>query len=128
MTVSRRFALAALPTAGLLAPLRAARADDCKVMQSVPAASAVINGRSSEFFIRFDRPVDHVRSTLAITRDGKLVESLHPRLESSPEVLFARAPTLPAGSYKLHWAVHTLAGDTDMVQGDIPFSVADKDK
>ena len=97
-------------------------------MQSVPAASAVINGRSSEFFIRFDRPVDHVRSTLAITRDGKLVESLHPRLESSPEVLFARAPTLPAGSYKLHWAVHTLAGDTDMVQGDIPFSVADKDK
>jgi len=128
MIVSRRFALAALPSAGLLWPLRAARADDCKVMQSVPAASAVIDGRSSEFFVRFDRPVDHIRSTLAITRDGRLVENLHPRLESSPEVLFARVPTLPAGSYKLHWAVRTLPGGTEMVQGDIPFSVADKDK
>jgi methionine-rich copper-binding protein CopC len=101
----------------------AAWADDVRVVQSAPAASAVIEGRSSEFFVRFDRPVDHIRSTLAITRDGKLVESLHPRLESAPEVLYARAPTLPAGSYSLHWAVRTLAGE-DMIQGDIPFTVS----
>jgi hypothetical protein len=30
--------------------------------------------RGSEFLVRFDRPVGHVHSTLAITRDGKLVE------------------------------------------------------
>jgi hypothetical protein len=48
--------------------------------------------------VRFDRPVDHIHSTLDILRDGKLVERLQPRLKSAPEVLFARAPTLPAGS------------------------------
>jgi methionine-rich copper-binding protein CopC len=99
-----------------------AQADECNVMESSPAASAVIQGRSSEFFVRFDRPVDHVHSTLDITRDGTLVERLTPRLDSAPEVLFARAPTLPEGSYKLHWAVRTLAGK-EVVQGDIPFSV-----
>jgi hypothetical protein len=85
----------------------------------------VIGGRSSEFFVRFDRPVDHVPSTLAITRDDKLVERLAPRLESAPEVLFARAPALPAGNYKLHWSVRTMAG-VDTMQGDIPFTVKDQ--
>jgi methionine-rich copper-binding protein CopC len=99
-----------------------ARAEDLHVMESAPAASAVIDGRSSEFFVRFDRPVDHIRSLLAITRDGKVIETLHPRLGSAPEVLFARAPTLPAGDYKLHWSVKTMT-DVTVVQGDIPFSV-----
>jgi methionine-rich copper-binding protein CopC len=101
-----------------------AHADEYRVMESQPAASAVIQGRSSEFFVRFDRPVDHVRSTLTITQDGKLVERLQPRLESAPEVLFARASTLPAGDYKLHWTVRTLAG-REVVEGDIPFTVKD---
>jgi hypothetical protein len=56
-------------------------------------------------------------------QDGKLVERLVPRLESAPEVLFARAPTLVPGSYNLHWAVRTVAGK-ETIQGDIPFSVA----
>ena len=74
--------------------------------------------------MRFDRPVDHVRSTLAISRGGRVVERLHPRLESAPDVLFARAPTLTAGDYKLHWTVRTLAGK-NVVEGDIPFTVKD---
>jgi methionine-rich copper-binding protein CopC len=122
MTGRRRLVSLAGASAAMMAIAGRARADECNVMESHPAASAVIQGRSSEFFVRFDRPVDHVRSTLEITRDGKLVERLTPRLDSSPEVLFARAPTLPEGGYKLHWAVHTLAGK-DVVQGDIPFSV-----
>ena len=116
--------LAALAGAAALAAPRGAHADEARVLESQPAASAVIQGRSSEFFVRFDRPVDHVRSTLAITRDGRLVERLQPRLESAPEVLFARAPTLPAGDYKLHWTVRTLAG-REVVEGDIPFTVKD---
>jgi len=32
--------------------------------------------------------------------------------------LFARAPTLPAGAYKLHWSVRTMTG-ADATQGDI---------
>lgn len=100
----------------------AAWAQAVRVVDSTPAASAVIEGRSSEFFVRFDRPVDHIHSTLVITRDGQLVERLHPRLESAPEVLFARAPTLTPGTYKLHWAVRTMT-DAEVIQGDIPFTV-----
>ena len=95
------------------------------MMDSSPAANAVIAGHSSEFFVRFDRPIDHVHSTLDIMRDGKSVERLHPRLESAPEVLFARAPTLPAGDYKLHWSVRTMTG-VDATQGDIAFTVKDQ--
>jgi methionine-rich copper-binding protein CopC len=122
---SRRQAISLVAASAVVAAMpERARADECRVMESHPAASAVIQGRSSEFFVRFDRPVDHIRSTLEITHDGKLVERLTPRLESAPEVLFARAPTLPEGSYKLHWAVRTIAG-TEVVQGDVPFSVKD---
>ena len=101
-----------------------AQAASTRVLESTPAASAVISGRTSAFSVRFDRPVDHVRSTLTIMRDGELVERLEPRLDSAPEVLFARAPTLPEGNYTLHWEVRTLAG-SEVDKGDIPFSVKD---
>jgi methionine-rich copper-binding protein CopC len=123
--MSRCLAIIALSCMSMLHTLLPAWADEVHVVESTPAASAVIGGRSSEFLVRFDRPVDHVHSTLAITRDGKLVERLQPRLESAPEVLFARAPTMPAGDYKLHWSVRTMAG-VDVIQGDIPFTVKDQ--
>ena len=125
--MSRRLALVALSSALSSISMAGAPAwaDDVRVMESAPAASAVMEGRSSEFFVRFDRPVDHIHSTLDIMRDGKSVERLHPRLESAPEVLFARAPTLPAGDYKLHWSVRTMTG-ADATQGDIPFTVKDQ--
>jgi len=91
-------------------------------MESTPAASAVIDGRSTEFFVRFDRPVDHVHSLLTVVRGSNVVETLHPRLESAPEVLYARTSTLPAGDYKLHWSVRTMTG-VNVIQGDIPFAV-----
>jgi methionine-rich copper-binding protein CopC len=123
--MSRRVAIVVLSSSGMLGTLAPAWAQEVHVMQSTPAARAVIAGRSSEFFVRFDRPIDHVHSTLAIVRDGKLVEQLHPRLESAPEVLFARAPTLPAGDYMLHWAVRAMT-KVDLIQGDIPFTVKDQ--
>src|SRR5882672_10266412 len=121
--MSRRLTLVGLSSAfwsiGMVGAAAPARAQDVRVMESAPAANAVIGGRSSEFFVRFDRAVDHIRSTLDITRDGKLVERLHPRLESAPEVVFARAPALPAGNYKLHWSVRTMTTGA-ATQGDIP--------
>jgi methionine-rich copper-binding protein CopC len=127
--ISRRLALVGLSSAfsslGMLGATPPAWAQDVRVMESAPAASAVIARRSSEFFVRFDRPVDHVRSTLDIMSDGKLVERLKPRLESAPTVLFARAPTLPAGNYTLHWSVRTMAG-VEAIEGDIPFTVKDQ--
>jgi hypothetical protein len=89
----------------------------------MPKAGEVIDGRTVGYFVRFDRPVDHVHSTLSITRDGKLVETLAPRADSAPEVLFARAPSLPPGDYTLHWQVKTMSG-VDTVEGDIPFRMA----
>ena len=127
---SRRFVVAGFLSLGSLgvalgvAPgaWAQAGAQDVRVMESAPKASAVIAGRSSEFFVRFDRPVDHIHSQLAITRNGQLVEQLTPRLESAPEVLFARAPTLPAGDYDLQWRVKTMTG-VAVIQGNIPFTV-----
>ena len=66
---------------------------------STPAANAHIGRKSSAFFVRFDRPVDHRKSTLVIKQGDKVIERLHPRLELAPEVLFAAAPTLPPGDY-----------------------------
>ena len=100
----------------------AARAQDVLVLDSAPKAKAVIGEPSSSFFVRFDRPIDHIHSRLSIWRNGQLVEHLQPRLESSPEVLFARAPTLPPGEYMLHWAVRTMQ-DVKVIEGNIPFTV-----
>jgi methionine-rich copper-binding protein CopC len=121
-TISRHFFIAGLFSLSVLGAAPEASAQDVRVMDSAPKASAEIEGRSSEFFVRFDRPIDHIHSQLAITRNGQLVEKLVPRLESAPEVLYARAPTLPAGSYDLNWRVKTMTG-VDVIQGNIPFSV-----
>ena len=123
--ILRRLAIFALSSMPVLDTMTPAWAEEVRVMASTPAASAVMAGRSSQFLVRFDQPVDHVHSTLAIMRDGKLVERLQPRLESAPDVLFARAPTLPAGDYNLHWSVRTMAG-VDAIEGDIPFTVKDE--
>lgn len=121
----RRAALAAmLAVAGGVSSARA-QAADVRVVESAPKAHARIGRRSSAFFVRFDRPVDHRKSTLVIKQGDKVIERLHPRLESAPEVLFAEAPTLPPGDYTLHWAVITLQGEKT-VSGDIPFQVSDQ--
>jgi methionine-rich copper-binding protein CopC len=124
LMLRRRSALFVLSGAAVMVARAPAWADECHVMDSMPAASAVIGRRSSEFFVHFDRPVDHRHSTLDIERDGTVVERLQPRLNSAPDVLFARAPTLDAGQYQLHWAVRTLAG-SEVTHGLIPFSVKD---
>jgi methionine-rich copper-binding protein CopC len=102
--------------------LTGARAQDIRVLWSAPEASAWIDGRTSEFCVRFNVPIDHVHSMLFIMREETVVETLHPRLESAPEVLFARAPTLSPGDYVLRWSVRSMTG-VDLTRGDIPFAV-----
>lgn len=123
--MKRRYAIAALMMAPVASAARAQQTqDEVRVVESTPAAHARIGPKSSAFFVRFDRPVDHIKSTLVIKQGDKVIERLHPRLESAPEVLFAAAPTLPPGSYMLHWAVITLQG-IKAISGDIPFQVSD---
>jgi methionine-rich copper-binding protein CopC len=110
--------------AGLFAMTFAASAwaQDVQVVDSAPKAQAVIGEPGSSFFVRFDRPIDHIHSSLSIWRDGRLVEHLQPRLQSEPNVLYARAPTLRPGEYLLRWTVRTMEG-VKVVQGDIPFAI-----
>lgn len=122
MTLRRFFVgflvlLAVLPAADALA--QAAR-----MMESTPTANATIDGKSTAFSVRFDRPVDHIRSVLIIKRDGKVVETLQPRLQSAPQVLFARTSTLPPGKYQLYWQVRTMT-DVETTEGEIPFTVSE---
>jgi methionine-rich copper-binding protein CopC len=123
----RRLTIAALLMTGLSVPTAYAQTatDDVKVTESEPKANAHIGRRSSAFFVRFDRPVDHIKSTLVIKQGDTVIERLHPRLESSPQVLFAAAPTLPPGNYMLHWTVVTIQG-TKAISGDIPFQVTNQ--
>jgi hypothetical protein len=120
--MTRRQSLLAGAAAGFLGASGAAMAQDVRVLDSAPKANAVIGPRSSGFYVRFSRPVDHEDSRLAIKQDGRIIEVLHPRLESAPDVLFARAPTLPPGSYKLYW----LVGGSPQFNGEIPFTVGNE--
>jgi len=115
----RRLALVGLYAMAFSA---SATAQDVQVMDSAPKAQAVIGEPGSSFFVRFDRPIDHIHSNLSIWRDSRLVEQLQPRLQSSPDVLFARAPTLPPGQYMLRWSVRTMEG-VKVIEGDIPFTI-----
>jgi methionine-rich copper-binding protein CopC len=92
------------------------------VVTSAPAADVVMHGRNMQYLVRFDGPVDHIHSRLEILRDGQVVERLHPRLDSAPEVLFASAPAPALGRYALHWTVKSMA-DEEVSEGTIPFSV-----
>ena len=57
----------------------------------------------------------------------KTLGALQVRLDVDPDsgARTAQGPTLPAGDYKLHWAVRTMT-KVDVLQGDIPFTVKDQ--
>lgn len=117
--ITRRLSLLAGATAGVLGTTGTATAQEIRVLDSAPKADAVVGQRSSAFYVRFNRPVDHQDSRLTIRQGGRIIEVLQPRLESTPDVLFARAPTLQPGRYSLHWIV----GGNPKADGEIPFTV-----
>jgi methionine-rich copper-binding protein CopC len=94
-----------------------------RVVASHPVADAVIPSGAAEYFVRFDTPVDHYRSRLFVRQDGQIVQTLHPRLNTAPDLLFALAPPLEPGRYELQWEVVTLTGRLE-AQGILPFRVA----
>jgi methionine-rich copper-binding protein CopC len=112
----------ALITVLLSFAITTAFAETLQVVKSNPSSGAVIDTTSNEYEILFNGEIDPRHSTLSITRDGQVVETLYPRLEAAPGVLFARGPRLQPGSYKLHWTVKSLTG-ADVAEGDISFAV-----
>jgi methionine-rich copper-binding protein CopC len=117
-----RFVGIGLAVMTLLAWPLAAQADPLHVVKSNPASGAVVDPTSNQYEVLFDGQVDPRNSRLTITRDGQVIETLHPSLDAAPGVLFARGPRLTPGDYKLHWMVKSLTG-TDVTEGDIAFSV-----
>jgi methionine-rich copper-binding protein CopC len=93
-----------------------------QVMESLPAAHAVMDGTQTEFFVRFDGPVDHNASRFQIVRDGVVVQTLRPRLSSQPNVLYSGVRRLEPGSYVLHWNTRSMR-DQEAAAGDIEFTV-----
>jgi len=103
----------------------AAWADELRVVDSGPVNNGVVAGPSDEFYVRFNQPVDHIRSEFIIKRGEDVVETLQPRFKTEPNVLFARASALPPGAYTFVWTVRTLAGQVIAV-GEIPFTAGKK--
>jgi len=100
-----------------------AEARSLQMRDSTPAAEAIIEGRHAEYVIRFDGPVDHVRSHMEIVQSGRVIQTLVPLADSAPNVLFASGAAPPPGRYQLHWQARS-PGDEDLASGDIPFAVA----
>jgi methionine-rich copper-binding protein CopC len=100
-----------------------AAAGAMSMVESRPSGGAVVSGNGLAFLVRFDSPVDHRQSRFIVEQNGKVVETLQPRLDSAPDVLFARSPRLPPGEYSLHWSVRSMT-DGGLTEGIIPFSVS----
>ena len=89
---------------------------------SIGLHSVTIGDRGTELLLRFDRPINHVTSWLSLVRDGQIIETVHFRLETAPNVLFARIRTSAPGNYIVRWTVCP-AGSNDRHEGELPFTV-----
>jgi len=109
--------IVALAVAGLLWP-RGAGAHAILV-DSQPAAQAVVPPGPAKFRFRFNSRVDHLRSRLVL-RAGQGETALSIDSISDMDVPAASA-TLAPGDYTMRWLV--LAVDGHITRGDLPFSV-----
>ena len=115
--------LAAGLAATLIVSSASAVAENLHVRASTPSAGAVLEGRHAEYVIRFDAVVDHASSRIYVMQSGRLVQSLVPRGDSAPEVLFAGGEMPSPGAYELHWEARSPV-DAMISSGVIPFSVS----
>lgn len=98
-----------------------AAASPVHMQESSPAAEAILHGEHAQYVVRFDGPVNYLASRLEITRSGKVVQTLHPLVNSAVDVLFASGAVPSAGHYMLHWVA--VCADGERTMGDIPFTV-----
>src|SRR5262249_26469849 len=93
----RWFTMLVLAAATALIAPPGLHAEPPKVLDTGPKPNAVLDGPGESFYVRFDRPIDHMNSRLIIKRGADVVETLRPRLKAEPTVLFAEAvPALVA--------------------------------
>ena len=93
-----------------------------RLIESLPAAEAIVDHNNAQYVVRFDGPVDHRASRMIIRQGNRVIRTLVPLLDSAPEVLFASGPRLPAGDYQLDWSVKSMP-DGDFTNGSLQFKV-----
>jgi len=98
-------------------------ADDAR---SLALQSVTIGDQGTELLLRFNRPISHERSWLWVIHDGRVVATIHFRLESEPNVLFARIRTPSPGAYVARWSTCP-EGSNDRYEGEFPFTVSQFD-
>ena len=89
---------------------------------SIGLQSVTIGERGTELLLRFDRPINHARSSISLIQGGRIIETLYFRLEAAPNVLFARIQTPAPGNYIARWMVCP-EGSDDSYAGEFPFTV-----
>lgn len=102
----------------LISPLSALAADQA---EHAPSVTRIMDGSALAFALRFDRPINHYRSTLTLlTPDGTTMLGI--RLSAQPNTLYVAVGQLQPGSYALRWQTPATFGET--AAGTIPFAVA----
>jgi methionine-rich copper-binding protein CopC len=91
------------------------------IMQSVPAAGAVVKGPDVAIELQYNSRVDRPRCRLLLVAPGGDATPLALQPGTPPQVLAAEAKGLAPGAYRLRWQV--LAVDGHITRGDIPFTV-----
>ena len=91
------------------------------VVESTPAADAVISGAALDIKLRFNSRIDGRRSKLILVSPDGASHDVTPLAQASPDSISAKASELVPGKYQLRWQV--LANDGHITRGSIPFSV-----
>ena len=91
------------------------------VIQSTPAADAVVTGPDVTVELRFNSRIDHPRSRLTLYLPDGGGRPLSQIPGTAPDVIDAKAVGLAPGAYRLRWQV--LAIDGHITRGDISFRV-----
>jgi hypothetical protein len=118
--VLRAVGIAVLCALALPAEVRTPRAEEGR---SLALQNVTIGGQGTELTLRFDRPINHERSWLWVIHDGRIVASVHFRLESAPNILFARIQTPSPGTYIARWSTCPEGRDDERYEGEFPFTV-----
>lgn len=116
-----RLCLCSLLLITLLA-FSASRADaHAIILESSPAASAIISPGPVPLTLRFNSRIDHARSVMTLIDGGKQQTRLSISPQSPRDELVATTTALVPGAYRIRWQV--LSVDGHITRGDIPFTV-----
>ncbi len=91
------------------------------LLEASPAKNSSVVGPDIGIRLRFNSRIDGARSQISLVFPDATVHKIGLDAQKSPDVLFANAKGLKAGSYKLRWQV--LASDGHVTRGEYTFEV-----